>query len=151
MGPEPFVADSDARLSCASGDISGNHRCPCCHERSFTECEKQHASQVWYSHNIREMVEVVVEFPLREELLRLGVVSREYVGGLSEEAMLSSSADCMWRRSSSVWRGVSSSATSSSASSAASSATSSTASPTASLWGVFSGGALDGSFMWGCP
>ena len=144
MSPESFVVDSDAWLSSSGCDVSGNCRCPRCHEWPFTEREKEHASGIGYSHDAREMVQVVVELPLREELLRLGAVSGEYVRGLSEKSVISSPG-VAWGRSS-CSGGVSSPAASSvaaspTASSATSSAVSSAASPAA--WGVFSSGSLD--------
>ena len=135
MGPESFVVYSDAWSSGSSRDIPGNCRCPRCHEWSLTECQKEHTPQVGYSHDAREMVQVVVELPLREELLRLCAVSSEYVRGLPEKSVISPSGVAWgWP---SCCGGVSTpTAATTSSSTAASAATPTTAQ------GVFSSGSL---------
>ena len=75
----------DIGSSCPLGNVPGNHRCPHCHEQSLAKGQEEHASGVGYSHDVRQVVEVVIQFPMHEELLHLSLISCEYVGGLSEE------------------------------------------------------------------
>ena len=128
MGPEPFVIYSDARSSGSGCNIPGNCRCPCRHEWSFTEGEKEHASGIGYSHDTREVVQIVVEFPLCEELLCLRAVPSEYVRGLSKESVIPYSG-VSWGRSSCSGRvSTPTTATTAAATAAAATATAATSS-----------------------